>query len=84
MKTGIGRCGIGALGAAALGCGLALGSGEAAAQMKYDGVEATVMTFSGPQIAEPLQRRAPDFKKLTGANDQRRSPCRFPISTTSC
>ncbi len=67
MKTGIGRRGIGALGAAALGCGLALGSGEAAAQMKYDGVEATVMTFSGPQIAEPLQRRAPDFKKLTGA-----------------
>ena len=25
------------------------------------------MTFTGPQIAEPLQRRAPDFKKLTGA-----------------
>jgi multiple sugar transport system substrate-binding protein len=67
MRTGIGRCGIGALGAAALGCGLAMGSGEAAAQMKYDGVTATVMTFSGPQIAEPLQRRAPDFKKLTGA-----------------
>ena len=25
------------------------------------------MTFTGPQIAEPLQRRAPDFKELTGA-----------------
>ena len=25
------------------------------------------MTFTGPQIAEPLQRRAPDFEKLTGA-----------------
>ena len=28
------------------------------------------MTFTGPQIAEPLQRRAPDFNKLTGANVQ--------------
>jgi multiple sugar transport system substrate-binding protein len=35
---------------------------------KYDGVTVNVMTFTGPQIAEPLQRRAPDFKKLTGAN----------------
>jgi len=26
-----------------------------------------VVTFTGPQIAEPLQRRAPDFNKLTGA-----------------
>jgi multiple sugar transport system substrate-binding protein len=25
------------------------------------------MTFTGPQIAEPLQRRAPEFEKLTGA-----------------
>ena len=25
------------------------------------------MTFTGPQIAEPLQRRAPDFEALTGA-----------------
>ena len=34
---------------------------------KYDGVTVNIMTFTGPQIAEPLQRRAPDFKKLTGA-----------------
>src|SRR5262245_55496435 len=33
----------------------------------YDGVTVNVMTFTGPQIAEPLQRRAPDFEKLTGA-----------------
>ncbi|MHA1524624.1 MAG: ABC transporter substrate-binding protein [Alphaproteobacteria bacterium] len=39
----------------------------AGAQMKYDGVTVNVMTFTGPQIAEPLQRRAPDFEKLTGA-----------------
>jgi multiple sugar transport system substrate-binding protein len=33
----------------------------------YDGVTVNIMTFTGPQIAEPLQRRAPDFEKLTGA-----------------
>jgi multiple sugar transport system substrate-binding protein len=33
----------------------------------YDGVTVNVMTFTGPQIAEPLQRRAPDFEKITGA-----------------
>jgi multiple sugar transport system substrate-binding protein len=46
---------------------IALGAGAVQAQMKHEGVEATVMTFTGPQIAEPLQRRAPDFKKATGA-----------------
>ena len=51
----------------ALAGGIALAAGGAHAQLKHDGVEATVMTFTGPQIAEPLQRRAPDFKKLTGA-----------------
>jgi multiple sugar transport system substrate-binding protein len=40
---------------------------EQAMAGKYDGVTVNVMTFTGPQIAEPLQRRAPDFKKLTGA-----------------
>ncbi len=40
---------------------------EATAQMKHEGVVVNVMTFTGPQIAEPLQRRAPDFKRLTGA-----------------
>ena len=44
----------------------AVGS-QAAAQLKHEGVVVNVMTFTGPQIAEPLQRRAPDFKKLTGA-----------------
>jgi multiple sugar transport system substrate-binding protein len=33
----------------------------------FAGVELNVLTFTGPQIAEPLQRRAPDFQKLTGA-----------------
>ncbi len=44
-----------------------MAGGQATAQMKYEGVTVNVMTFTGPQIAEPLQRRAPDFKKLTGA-----------------
>jgi multiple sugar transport system substrate-binding protein len=33
----------------------------------FAGVTVNVLTFTGPQIAEPLQRRAPDFEKLTGA-----------------
>src|SRR4029450_6788955 len=39
----------------------------AAAQGKYDGVTVNVVTFTGPQIAEPLQRRAPDVQKRTRA-----------------
>jgi multiple sugar transport system substrate-binding protein len=39
----------------------------AMAQKMYDGVTVNLLTFVGPQIAEPLQRRAPDFEKLTGA-----------------
>src|SRR5262245_47588748 len=35
---------------------------------KYDGIKINVLTFTGPQIAEPLQRRAPDFKAATGAD----------------
>ena len=37
---------------------------------KFSGVTVRVVTFTGPQIAEPLQRRAPDFEKLTGAKVQ--------------
>jgi multiple sugar transport system substrate-binding protein len=33
----------------------------------FAGVTIDVLTFTGPQIAEPLQRRAPDFQALTGA-----------------
>jgi multiple sugar transport system substrate-binding protein len=33
----------------------------------FPGVTVNVVTFTGPQIAEPLQRRAPDFEKATGA-----------------
>jgi multiple sugar transport system substrate-binding protein len=67
MNAGIGQTrALGVL-AVALAGSVALAAGGAQAQLKHDGVEATVMTFTGPQIAEPLQRRAPDFKKLTGA-----------------
>lgn len=38
-----------------------------AQDMPYEGVEINIITFTGPQIAEPLQRRAPDFQELTGA-----------------
>jgi multiple sugar transport system substrate-binding protein len=55
------------LAAATLLCGAMAATAPAAAQGKYDGVTVNVVTFTGPQIAEPLQRRAPDFQKLTGA-----------------
>jgi multiple sugar transport system substrate-binding protein len=63
------RVGLATVLAAATAGALALGlmAAPAAAQKKYDGVTVNVVTFTGPQIAEPLQRRAPDFQKLTGA-----------------
>ncbi len=39
----------------------------AAPPQPFAGITVNVLTFTGPQIAEPLQRRAPDFQKLTGA-----------------
>lgn len=33
----------------------------------FEGVEVNILTFVGPQVAEPLQRRGPDFTELTGA-----------------
>jgi multiple sugar transport system substrate-binding protein len=53
-----------AAGTAAAAVAFSAGAAEAG---PYDGVTVNVMTFTGPQIAEPLQRRAPDFEKLTGA-----------------
>jgi multiple sugar transport system substrate-binding protein len=41
--------------------------GSKKAAKPFDGVTVNLVTFTGPQIAEPLQRRAPDFGKLTGA-----------------
>jgi multiple sugar transport system substrate-binding protein len=35
--------------------------------VSYAGQTINIITFTGPQIAEPLQRRAPDFERLTGA-----------------
>ncbi|MFQ5795809.1 MAG: ABC transporter substrate-binding protein [Candidatus Bipolaricaulia bacterium] len=34
---------------------------------QFRGVEVNILTFTGPQIAEPLQRRAPVFEAMTGA-----------------
>ena len=42
-------------------------SPAASAAQRFDGVEVHLLTFDGPQIAEPLKRRAPDFEALTGA-----------------
>ena len=52
--------------AATLSAGLT--TGAALAQDKpYEGVTVNVMTFTGPQIAEPLQRRGAEFAEATGA-----------------
>jgi len=40
---------------------------EAATGKPFDGVTINILTFVGPQVAEPLQRRGPDFTDLTGA-----------------
>jgi len=57
MRTSILLAGISAV------CLLA---GSATAQDQFAGVTVNVMTQTGA-IQEPLQRRAPEFEKLTGA-----------------
>jgi len=51
----------------ALVLALLLGVVGVAGQDQFAGVKITVLTFDGPQVAEPLQRHAPEFKDLTGA-----------------
>lgn len=34
----------------------------------FEGVTVNVISFTGPQVTEPLVRRGPDFEELTGAN----------------
>ncbi|MDX6201514.1 MAG: multiple sugar transport system substrate-binding protein [Frankiales bacterium] len=41
---------------------------EATPGTKFAGISVNILTFNGPQIAEPLQRRAPDWEKLTGGH----------------
>jgi multiple sugar transport system substrate-binding protein len=42
-------------------------SSPAGGGQNFAGVTVNLLTFNGPQVAEPLQRRAPDFEALTGA-----------------
>jgi multiple sugar transport system substrate-binding protein len=35
---------------------------------KFAGINVNILTFNGPQVAEPLQRRAPDWEQLTGGH----------------
>jgi multiple sugar transport system substrate-binding protein len=46
------------------------GTSNTSSGNQFSGVTVRVVTFTGPQIAEPLQRRAPDFEKATGAKVQ--------------
>src|SRR5439155_1534495 len=43
------------------------GTPNTSSNNKFSGVTVRVLTFTGPQIAEPLQRRGPEFERLTGA-----------------
>ena len=43
-------------------------SPRSAAGTKFKGVNVNLLTFNGPQVAEPLQRRAPDWEELTGGH----------------
>jgi len=45
-------------------------SNNTSSSTNFSGTTIRVVTFTGSQIAEPLQRRAPDFEKLTGAKVQ--------------
>jgi multiple sugar transport system substrate-binding protein len=52
----------------AVAAGATLVWGSAGLQAaEFDGVTVNVMTFTGPQIAEPLQRRGAEFAAATGA-----------------
>src|SRR5207244_8305573 len=51
----------------AVGLVAACNSNNSPSGGQFSGTTVRVVTFTGPQIAEPLQRRAPDFQKLTGA-----------------
>jgi len=51
----------------AVGLVAACNSNNSSSGAQFSGTTVRVVTFTGPQIAEPLQRRAPDFEKLTGA-----------------
>src|SRR6266481_1591395 len=56
-----------------VGVGMAVActqSSNTSSNSQFSGVTVRVVTFTGPQIAEPLQRRAPDFEKATGAKVQ--------------
>lgn len=52
---------------AAAAAALGMIGAVAAQDMPYAGVTIDIVTFTGPQIAEPLQRHAPDFAAATGA-----------------
>ncbi|MGH6753552.1 MAG: ABC transporter substrate-binding protein, partial [Bradyrhizobium sp.] len=55
------------LAAAVFGCSALMASTAAYAQKPFDGVTVNLMTFTGPQIAEPLQRRGKEFEAAPGA-----------------
>lgn len=68
MSRHLARALVVALGAVVLAaCTSGSTNNTTSSKQDFSGVTVHVVTFTGPQIAEPLQRRAPDFERLTGA-----------------
>jgi multiple sugar transport system substrate-binding protein len=69
MNRHLARAVVMALAAAVLAA-CSNGSTNTSSKQDFSGTTIRIVTFTGPQIAEPLQRRGPDFEKLTGAKVQ--------------
>src|SRR5438034_2523304 len=70
MSRHLGRALVMLAGVGLLAAACTPSGGTTTSAGKFSGVTVRVVTFTGPQIAEPLQRRAPDFEKATGAKVQ--------------
>jgi len=67
MRRVLARALVMLVGAAVVAACNGSSSASSGGGQQFSGVTVRVVTFTGPQIAEPLQRRAPDFEKSTGA-----------------
>ena len=54
--------------AAAAAAVLTLALPTSSSASEFDGVTVNILTITGPTISGPMQRRAPEFKELTGAD----------------
>lgn len=67
MRSGTGNMGGATAIALWLVGSMVTGSGDAAAQLKYEGVEINLLTRPGPVIAGRLEERGLEYQEMTGA-----------------